>query len=45
MRTVILCGGKPAACPHDGFWQSMDTYQEFSLLNRLWDSGEVPWIE
>jgi len=35
--------GKLSAYSHDGFWQPMDTYQEFSLLNRLWDSGSAPW--
>jgi glucose-1-phosphate cytidylyltransferase len=28
---------------HDGFWQPMDTYQEFLLLNRLWSEGKAPW--
>lgn len=28
---------------HDGFWQPMDTYQEFLLLNRLWDEGRAEW--
>lgn len=28
---------------HDGFWQPMDTYQEFMLLNRLWDEGRAAW--
>jgi glucose-1-phosphate cytidylyltransferase len=28
---------------HDGFWQPMDTYQEFTLLNRLWADGKAPW--
>jgi glucose-1-phosphate cytidylyltransferase len=28
---------------HDGFWQPMDTYQEFTLLNRLWDEGRAAW--
>jgi glucose-1-phosphate cytidylyltransferase len=37
--------GKLAAYRHEGFWQPMDTYQEFSLLNRLWDSGKAPWME
>jgi glucose-1-phosphate cytidylyltransferase len=35
--------GKLAAYRHEGFWQPMDTYQEFTLLNRLWDSGKAPW--
>ena len=32
-----------SAFKHDGFWQPMDTFQEFALLNRLWDSGKAPW--
>jgi glucose-1-phosphate cytidylyltransferase len=28
---------------HTGFWQPMDTYQEFLLLNRLWNEGSAPW--
>lgn len=28
---------------HTGFWQPMDTYREFKLLNDLWDSGHAPW--
>lgn len=30
--------------PHDGFWQPMDTHREYSLLNRLFDSGKAPWV-
>ena len=29
--------------PHDGFWQPMDTFREFELLNNLWRSGKAPW--
>jgi len=32
-----------AAFRHEGFWQPMDTFQEFTLLNRLWESGDAPW--
>jgi glucose-1-phosphate cytidylyltransferase len=28
---------------HDGFWQPMDTYQEFMLLNGMWARGNAPW--
>jgi glucose-1-phosphate cytidylyltransferase len=28
---------------HDGFWQPMDTYREWRILNELWASGEAPW--
>jgi glucose-1-phosphate cytidylyltransferase len=35
--------GKLGCYEHDGFWQPMDTYQEFMLLNRLWDEGHAEW--
>jgi len=28
---------------HKGFWMGMDTYREYTELNRLWASGEAPW--
>jgi glucose-1-phosphate cytidylyltransferase len=28
---------------HEGYWQSMDTYREMLLLNKIWDSGQAPW--
>lgn len=28
---------------HEGFWQPMDTYREWRLLNQLWNSGRAPW--
>jgi glucose-1-phosphate cytidylyltransferase len=31
------------AFQHDRFWQPMDTYREFELLNNLWRKGEAPW--
>lgn len=33
-----------SAYRHEGFWQPMDTYQEFALLNRLWTEGRAPWV-
>jgi glucose-1-phosphate cytidylyltransferase len=35
--------GQLACYPHDGFWQPMDTYQEYQLLNRLWSEGRAVW--
>jgi glucose-1-phosphate cytidylyltransferase len=35
--------GQLAVFPHEGFWMGMDTYREFSELNKLWASGEAPW--
>jgi glucose-1-phosphate cytidylyltransferase len=31
------------AFEHGGFWQSMDTLREKSLLESLWNSGAAPW--
>jgi glucose-1-phosphate cytidylyltransferase len=35
--------GELAAFRHTGFWQPMDTYREFKLLNEMWKSNEAPW--
>jgi glucose-1-phosphate cytidylyltransferase len=40
----LAAEGKLAAYRHEGFWQPMDTYQEFTLLNRLWSQGKAPWF-
>ena len=28
---------------HTGFWQPMDTFREFQMLNEMWDAGDAPW--
>ena len=28
---------------HSGFWQPMDTYREWKMLNEMWASGQAPW--
>lgn len=35
--------GQLSAYQHDGFWHPMDTQRELEELNRIWDSGNVPW--
>ena len=35
--------GQLMAYRHDGFWQPMDTYREFQMLNEMWDQGNAPW--
>jgi glucose-1-phosphate cytidylyltransferase len=39
----ITADGKLGAYLHEGFWQPMDTFQEFNLLNRLWNENQAPW--
>jgi len=40
---TLAAEGKMGAFKHEGFWQPMDTFQEFSLLNKLWAEGRAPW--
>jgi len=35
--------GEMALYKHDGFWQCMDTYRDYKLLNDLWHGGAAPW--
>jgi glucose-1-phosphate cytidylyltransferase len=31
------------AFKHEGFWQPMDTYRDWIILNDLWKSSAAPW--
>ena len=35
--------GELVVYEHRGFWQPMDTYREYQLLNELWNGGKAPW--
>jgi glucose-1-phosphate cytidylyltransferase len=37
--------GELRAFKHEGFWQPMDTYREYELLNELWATGDAPWFK
>ncbi len=39
----LTAEGQLAAFRHEGFWQPMDTFQEFTLLNNIWEKGNAPW--
>lgn len=41
--TRLAAEGDLSAFRHDGFWQPMDTFREYTMLQELWDSGEAPW--
>lgn len=30
--------------PHDDFWQCMDTYRDWELLNQMYKSGKAAWV-
>jgi glucose-1-phosphate cytidylyltransferase len=40
----LAADGQLSAFRHDGYWQPMDTYREYELLNELWQSGDAPWL-
>lgn len=42
LETVAELGGL-RAFRHDGFWQPMDTYREYLILNEMWNQGVAPW--
>lgn len=39
----LAADGQLVAFHHTGFWQPMDTYREYLLLNELWANGKAPW--
>ena len=39
----LAADGELMVYRHDGFWQPMDTYREWKLLEDMWDSGRAPW--
>jgi len=39
----LAAEGQLMVYAHEGFWQPMDTYREFKLLNDCWNSGQAPW--
>lgn len=42
MRTMVR-QRQLAAYTHEGFWQCMDTYRDWELLNELYKKNEAPW--
>mgnify|MGYP000495001858 FL=1 len=39
----LAAEGQLAAFRHEGFWQPMDTFREYQMLNEMWDDGTAPW--
>ena len=35
--------GQMAMYSHDGFWQCMDTFRDYTLLNEMYEKGDAPW--
>ncbi|MGE5418078.1 MAG: glucose-1-phosphate cytidylyltransferase [Acidobacteriota bacterium] len=41
----LVRDGQMMVYEHNGFWQPMDTYRDYSLLNGLCEQGKAPWIK
>ena len=39
----LAAAGQLSVYRHAGFWQCMDTYRDYQLLNQLWESGGAEW--
>ncbi|MGD0794308.1 MAG: glucose-1-phosphate cytidylyltransferase [Dehalococcoidales bacterium] len=35
--------GQLAAYVHDGYWQCMDTYRDWEILEQAWNTNNPPW--
>lgn len=42
--TELAAQGRLGAYQHDGFWMPMDTIRERDELNKIWESGQAPWV-
>jgi glucose-1-phosphate cytidylyltransferase len=40
---ALAGNGELVAYRHDGFWQAMDTYREWQMLEELWTTNRAPW--
>ncbi|MDI6728689.1 MAG: glucose-1-phosphate cytidylyltransferase [Thermodesulfovibrionales bacterium] len=40
----LVCEGQMMVYEHDSFWQPMDTYRDYMLLNELYQKGKAPWV-
>jgi glucose-1-phosphate cytidylyltransferase len=43
MRALVK-DGQMMMYEHDDFWQCMDTYRDYHLLNQLCEKREAPWV-
>lgn len=39
----VAADGELMMYPHTGFWQPMDTFREWKMLEELWERGDAPW--
>lgn len=41
---ALVQDGQLMVYAHEGFWQPMDTSREFSLLNKMYENKQAPWV-
>lgn len=39
----VATDGELMMYPHTGFWQPMDTYREWKMLDEMWQEGSAEW--
>jgi glucose-1-phosphate cytidylyltransferase len=39
----LAADGQLMAYRHEGFWQCMDTVRDRNVLEKIWQSGDIPW--
>ena len=39
----VAADGELMMYPHTGFWQPMDTYREWKMLEEMWDNDTAEW--
>ena len=39
----LVAEGELMCYRHEGFFYSMDTFKEYTELNKMWDTGNPPW--
>jgi len=44
MMEFIANEGEMAVYHHNGFWKCCDTLNDLIILQKIWDSGDIPWI-
>ena len=44
MRNLVQ-DGQLKVFEHHGFWQPMDTFREYSLINDLYKNNKAPWVK
>ena len=42
---ILAKNGQLAIYEHNGFWQCMDTYRDYQILNEMYKEVNTPWMK